>query len=300
MPEVKESTIDLRRFFQAVGNFGGQRALLTSPIEREDNTSNIEMLEDERQKITSTPLLVADWMDGIQASLLITHKDHRPIYLNYTAAGAVSSWDTLSGFKEKLEVVCSEVEWDWLYPLAQGLEVTPLGINSPPELEQRAISHLATRRASLEKLLAEELFRKRRKGNLVVDGSLLQRPVNKKIIGVIKSTVRKYLPDESVLWGMPAGWRSPMFKIPKGHGAPADRFSAYVRLFSANDKAWSFGLVRIETFDPTLINPMAARCILEKQNPAAGDPRFDRHLYPIRACEELLRARRPNVFTMDL
>lgn len=291
--------INLRAFFQAVGSFGGQRALLSAPLERETIDTPVIMLETERSKVEALPLDVGAYLDGIQASLLITHKEHRPIYLCYSAAGAVAGWNKLLGIREQLEIVCSEADREWLNEIRQGLELSELNTSSPPDLERAALAFLGKRREELEKELAQDLVDEDF-GYIVVDGSLTNRPYQRDMVGVVKTTLKRYLPDESVLYGMPAGWRSPRFKIPAGYGSKHDRYSCYVRMFDASSKAWSFGLVRLETYIPELLEPLAARCLEERQSPAGGDPRFDRHLRSIKSCEEMLRARRPSIFTLEV
>jgi hypothetical protein len=131
----------------------------------------------------------------------------------------------------------------------------------------------------------------------VVDGSLVARPIRDRVVGVVKTTNRRYLPDESVLWGLPAGWRSPRFKIPEGSqnvGAP--RYSCYLRLHDASRQAWNFGLIRLETFDLDLLEPLCALALEERQPAGSLDRRYDRHLAGVRAVEDLLRARRPSIF----
>ena len=71
-----------------------------------------------------------------------------------------------------------------------------------------------------------------------------------------------------------------------------------MRLHDANSQAWSFGMVRLEAFNPDLLDPLAARALNERQGPHSGDGRYDRHLVSVATCEKLLCARRPMVFDL--
>lgn len=134
-------------------------------------------------------------------------------------------------------------------------------------------------------------------GPLVCDGSLLARPQSPLLNGVVKSTRTKYYKDETVLYGMPQGWRSPIFRIPSGSdGCPVDRYSCYVRLHDARFHAWTHGLIRLETFDPAQLEPLAARALVERRSASSGDGRWDRHLLSVATTEKVLRSRRPDVF----
>ena len=130
---------------------------------------------------------------------------------------------------------------------------------------------------------------------LVLDGDLRSRGSAEGLVSVAKTLRTRYLPDESVLVRLPHRWRSPVFRI--SDGASADRYSCYLRMLDASDQSWSFGLVRLEAFDPELLDPLAALCLSQRQGSRSGDRRFDVHLAPVRACEELLRARRPAAFS---
>ena len=116
---------------------------------------------------------------------------------------------------------------------------------------------------------------------------------------MVKSTRTKYYKDETVLYGMPQGWRSPMFRIPSGSdGCPVDRYSCYVRLHDARFHAWTHGLIRLKTFDPAQLDALAARALVERQSAQSGDCRWDRHRLSVATTEKVLRSRRPDVFDL--
>lgn len=289
---------DLRRFFRSVGRFSGERALTSTPPEREEPDAPAELLDASIRRITADPLPVAAFVDGVQAALLVTHRAHRPVFLNYVAAGAVGPGARCIGLRERLTVVCSTLDREWVDSLDSSIPVEELPVELPPEVERAAIQVLGGDRELLERSLVEALC-EQETGVLALDGSLVGRPFDEDLVGIVKSTRKKYLSDESCLFGLPAGFRSPRFKIPAGTaGSGHDRYSCYVRMFDASSKAWNFGLIRLETFHPDLLDGLAARCLAERQSPAGGDARWDRHLASVRAVEEFLRARRPAVFSM--
>lgn len=296
---TEPQTHDLRDFFRAVGHFSGQRALTSSPSERLEPNTPAVLLEEDNQFVTSPPLEIAAFVDGIQASVCVTYRAHRPVYLNYVAAGAVGAGAKIVGLREKMTVLCSSEDTPWVQSLGQNIPIEELASSDPMEIERGALATLAGDRESHERHLVEDLVAQGT-GMLCLDGALVGRPALASLVGVVKSTGRKYLSDESCLYRLPAGWRSPIFRIPENTaGVAPDRYSCYLRLFSAENKAWNFGLIRLESFSPDNLDALAARALRERQSPAGGDPRFDRHLSSIRACEEAMRSRRPAVFAIS-
>lgn len=286
---------DLNDLFRAMGRFRLERALNDTPAERPMVEHPVELLDDNPAQVSGPPLVPAGFVDGVQASLCLTHRSHRPLYLNYVAAGCVGPGAEVVGLRERLSLVCSQADREWVDQLNSPFIVDELASVTPPDLERLAVQLLGGERETLERALVEDMVAAG-KGVLVLDGSLVGRPPLRQLVGVVKTTRRRYLTDEGVLFNLPAGWRSPRFKI-ASPGLP-ERFSCYLRLFDASERQWSFGLVRLEAFDPDLLDALAALALDERQHPAAGDPRFDRHLTSVRACEDVLRARRPAVFTL--
>jgi hypothetical protein len=289
---------DLRSFFRAVGGFSPEHALLQAPLVRADCQGVVEMLDKESSKVTSEPLKVEAFIDGIQSALCITYREHRPVYLTYTAAGAVGAHSKLLEMNEKLCVVYSRADSEWISSLNTSIPGIELLQERPDELTNAAISQLGAQRDTLERALVSSLVDSGHT-SLLIDGSLLGKTYRPELVGVVKSHATKYLLDESALWSLPAGWRSARFKLPIGmQGSTTDRYSCYLRMHSAQFQAWNFGLIRLESFDPDLLDPLAALALNEKQASASRDKRYDRHLAGVRAVEDVLRARRPSVFTL--
>jgi hypothetical protein len=287
---------DLREFFHALGYFSTSRALTEAPPVRLECDVPVEMIDTDPALIDAVPLVAAGFVDGIQNAVCVTYRGHRPVYLTYVAAGAGSSDGRLVTVRERLQVVVSQVDAEWLREIGTPIPSVELVEDRPDEVASAALSLLAGDREALERAVVSSLA-DGDTGHVVVDGSLVARPIRDRVVGVVKTTNRRYLPDESVLWGLPAGWRSPRFKIPEGSqnvGAP--RYSCYLRLHDASRQAWNFGLIRLETFDLDLLEPLCALALEERQPAGSLDRRYDRHLAGVRAVEDLLRARRPSIF----
>jgi hypothetical protein len=296
MSAQENDIIDLREFFHALGSFSPSRALTEAPAIRTECDVPVEMIDTDPAEITATPIEVEGFIDGVQAALCVTYRAHRPVYLTYVAAGVGSTEGRLLAVKERLEVLHSQLDTEWVETIASGIQTVELTETRPDELASAAIAVLGGERETMERSLVEEIV-DTRNANLVVDGSLVGRPVRRQLLGVVKTTMRRYLPDESVLWGLPVGWRSPRFVIPSGsQGVRAPRYSCYLRLHDASHQAWNFGLIRLETFDLDQLEPLCALALVERQPAGSHDRRYDRHLAGVRATEDLLRARRPTVF----
>lgn len=64
------------------------------------------------------------------------------------------------------------------------------------------------------------------------------------------------------------------FELPATRQGDETRFSAYVRLVAASPASpWELGLVRVETWDPALLEAAAAICLANAQDPTSADRR---------------------------
>lgn len=291
----RTSGYDLRALFQSVGNFSGHRSLTAEPVERIPPNNPATLLDASPAEVSAEPIEVGAYLDGIQAALDVSYRGHRPVHLLYVAAGAVNHLYEPVGLREELVLTCSAIDRDWAEGLDGGVPIEVIEEEVPTELERLSLALLAGKREGLERRLTTELA-EQGQTPIIVDGSLAGRPSDVELLGVVKTTRHRYLEDESCLFGLPAGWRSPRFLLPSRDGGESERCSAYVRMVPAANLPWDFGLIRVETFDPDTIDPLAARCLSERQVAASGDQRWDRHLTGVRRTEEFLRARRPWVF----
>lgn len=289
---------DLRSLLRSVGGLagGGSGALLSAPSERPDVSSDIEIIDTDPSEVVASPLDTLAFVDGIQNARVLSWRDHRPVYLTYVAAAAVGSRLTVHALDERIALVCSTEDEDWVRSLGGSLPVRLLAATGPSEVENAAFAFLGAAREEAERAITDELMAQPGTGALVLDGTLVGRPSDPRCVGVVKSTDRRYLTDEQVLWDLPVGWRSPRFIIPPGHGSGVTRYSCYLRLFPHANRPWNFALLRLEAFNPELLDLVAARCLAERQGPGAPDSRWERHLGGVRMVEEYLRSRRPAVF----
>lgn len=285
---------DLRTLFKAVGRVGG-RGGENAAVERTDSAEAVELLEHHPLEVACPPAAVSGFVDGIQAQMHLTHIERRPVSLYYVAAGALGERAIPTALVERMRIQCTEADLDWVGGLGSGIPVEILRGATPPELENEAQQEVGRARDAAERSVIDKLIVGEHTGLIVVDGSLLTRPRNNRVVGVVKTTRSRYLTDESVVWELRKGWRSPRFTI--GSGGTL-RYSCYVQLVEKQDGAWNLGLIRLESFVLDHLEPLAARCLEETQTRSSGDPRWDRHLGSVRAVEEFLRARRPAAFTM--
>jgi len=295
---VTDGPIDLRILFKSLGGFSGQRALESTPIEREKVDVDVELLDPGPVEVVSAPLVVEGFVDGVQASLCLTHREHRPVYLSYMGAGGLGKKARVLGVRERLFVACGSADVEFVEGLGSGIEIEELGGEDPPSLEREAQLLVGKERDRLERKLVTELL-EQGAGTLVLDGSLIGRDYDDRLVGVVKSANKQWLDDEGVLYGLGEGWRSPRFLIPGGgKSGGRDRYSCYVQMVDKSKGAWNLGLIRLEAYDPELLDPLAARALAERQGASGGDRRWDRHMASVRAVEEFLRARRPSVFAL--
>lgn len=286
---------DLRSLFKAVGRVGG-RVGDVAAVERKESEEAVELIDSNPLQIDRDTLAdVAGFVDGIQAHMHLTHRERRPVAMYYVAAGALERGANAVALVERLKLQCGEADKDWLEGLGSNIPIELLGGDTPPEMEISAVQAVGKARDSAERAVIDDLLARGGKGLIAVDGSLLARPRADRLVGIVKTTRSRYLSDERVIWNLQHGWRSPRFTIGTGNTL---RYSCYVQLVEKGDGAWNLGLIRLESFDPNHLEPMAAVCLAEVQSGSSGDPRWDRHLGSVRAVEEFLRARRPRPFTM--
>lgn len=287
-------SVDLRAFFDRLGGFGGAGGFELDIDERPEPENPAELIDTHPLDITGVeaePFSV--YVDGIQHALCATRVEGRPIHLLYAAAGgAVPSLGEMIGRRESLTISCAEPEAPMFDDL--GIPMVVHTEDNPPWLERRAGDLLAGLRETAEREATEEVLAYDPTRLVAVDGTLVGRTDNPRLVGVVKTTRRRYLADESVIYRLPEGWRSPRFILDSDG---ADRFSCYLRLFNPGRRRWDFGLIRIETRDPDLLDEACAAAWGGRSVPGS-DPRWDRHLAGMVLCEQMLKASRPIVFEL--
>lgn len=291
---VSSPRYDLRSLFRAVGSFAGGDPASTT-LERTEAAAEVSLIDAGCSEVTAEPVEVRGWVDGVQSRVVLRYFAHRPVSLAYVAAGAVDSAGALVHIDETLTLICAETDLDDVAELAATVGENPLPVRvvaSTDPLEAQLLSAAVV--DEMRNVAESDVVRHLCTAGvtpLVVDGDLRARRLEAKMIGVAKTHRTRYLSDESVLWGLPVGWRSPRFTIDAGGNRP--RTSAYLRLHDASARAWDFGLVRVECWDPDLIDAACAAVFANRQPPGVTDSRWDRHLGPVAWCEQALRDHRP-------
>lgn len=184
------------------------------------------------------------------------------------------------------------------------VDITPEGSESlplfPPLLYARAKQFVNRWREDLEKEIAARWCRAP-DGWLLVDGSLTIAPAVAacpQAAGIIKSHRTRFFDgdDARVLLNLRPGHRTSVFEPSIRHDAPVRSWYLRVRPAERRDVFW--GLVRIEmaVSNDTATADRISRWVLAETRPLSlPDARWDRLMYPIRDCEEFLRARAPRL-----
>ncbi len=290
--------VDIDALLAVIGVISGRRSD-TAPDPRTEPPVGAELLDEQPVKIDGEPLDVSAWLDGIQSSMALTYRHHRPIQLDYVAAGAVDNAGEPLQVAHQLTLACSAADRLWLDELPVHLpEVITTPATAPPEVMRDLVEDVGRRRAAMEQDLITALLAAHN-GQLVVDGTISGHLPDPQLAGVVKTTGHRWLADEQVLYGLQSGWRSPRFIIPPAAAGHTERYSCYLRMVDAAAAPWDFGLIRLETFDPELLDPLAARVLAARQRRSSGDARWDRHIEPIAEVEAVLRALRPPVYQLQ-
>jgi hypothetical protein len=282
---------DLADLVRRVSAAGGSlsSASVVDPPDREEPPVGVEVLDDPAE-VLAAPLVVQGFIDGIQAAVTLRYVMHRPVTLQYAAAACVHD-GVISAIDERLVITHAVADAEWVGEICGTIPTWACDEVDPHEVAKASVEHLRRLRERTERSVVADVAGR---GLVVVDGSIVGRMVSENVVGVVKTTRRRYLPDEVQLWSLQAGWRSSRFVIPAGDGAAKERYSCYVRLFDASARPWEFALVRLEAQDPELLEPLAALCLAQRQG-SGRDARWDRHLAGVRAVEDVLRARRPEL-----
>lgn len=285
--------IDLKPFLRAMGGIVTRGAL--DVPEREEPEIPAELLDAKPSKVNGTPYDKAVFIDGIQSASIVNYRSHRPITLMAASAGAIDQDMNPVKVLEDLEVICANEDVTWVQNVGCPVPVRGVTKETDPVTVERAIAaDLKTVRDQQEIQLAVDLLNELdEETRIFVDGHLANRPGDERLAGIVKTTNTRLLTDESVLWGLPEGWRSPRFLMPPHHGGVSDqRYSCYVRMRDASNSPWSFGLIRVESFNPDQLDDIAATALAYRQPSGTHDARGDRHIAPIARAEKWMRSRR--------
>ena len=177
----------------------------------------------------------------------------------------------------------------------------------PVRLAERGRAAVKRQRERLEAEVAGEWARAGAPGWLWIDGPAHISPdvmASGRAVGVIKSHRTHFLSAEQMrrVLVMEAARRSSVFR--PARPPVGEVHSWYVRLRSRVQRDLHFGLVRVEAAARPETAGLAdeiSRWLLGETAPLAlPDPRWDTVLYPIRDCEQYLRARMPTLWPDEL
>lgn len=255
------------------------------------------------------------FLDGIQRAEVRLYHDSVPIVYAYGAAVVRRRIDRRMGLFEspllaerealffpftllEPEVLQARgVRREMLRDTSDG-ELLPL---FPPVLHARAAQAVNAWRESIERELAEAWCRSSSSDEvLLADGTLTISPEVAecpRAVGVIKSHRTRFFDgnDMRTVLGLRAGERTSVFEPLTRRFTPVHSWYLRLRPTEGHDVFW--GLVRIETAagpdSADRADRISAWLLNEVAPPALPDSRWDRLLYPIRDCEQFLRARAP-------
>lgn len=184
------------------------------------------------------------------------------------------------------------------------VDITPEGSEPlplfPPLLYARAKQFLNVWRERIEQEVALR-WCAAPEGWLLVDGGITGGRVLascERVAGIIKShRTRFFDADEArVLLNLEAGQRTSVFEPAIRPGTPVRSWYLRLRAPTRHDPFW--GLVRVEvaaTHEPEVADRISRWLLAETRPLSLPDARWDRLIYPIRDCEEFLRARAPRL-----
>jgi len=263
----------------------------------------------------------AYFLDGIQKSRLAFTWGDIPVLWGFAAAcvrqrGPDRRMKTLEGMVATCEAL--------FFPagLAQDAPCSAFGltcIDSSPQARRKeeaehpayirqynteALSHA---RQELERDLVRRWAELRTGGWLLVDGSLpgtREDADHRGIVGVIKSHQARYFDgaQQALVTRLPEGHRTSVFQ-PHRRGGYQPVYSWYLRLRDNAFQDPNFGLIRVEARADAetlqLAGDISGWVLSERTPLSLPDGRWDRMIYPIRDCEQYLRAIAPSAVEME-
>jgi hypothetical protein len=268
------------------------------------------------------PLAFTAFLDGTQSSHALWYHDGLPVVRGTVAAVVrvrrsrlMGTWGRGPRVERRVYAPCAylpPVVCDALHalgvPVRDTTEPGPDGAPPSPHplaLLDRAVHFVQADRERAERELAEEWCRRQpvEGGLLLVDGSIQGSDLvaaARCVLGVVKSHRTLYAEGDAlrVVLGLGAGERSTAFRVSVGRRAPVASWYLRLRDPAGRDPMW--GLVRLEAALPDAGEPPAAaarrfdaasRAVLAEAAPLAlPDGRWDKMVYPIRDCEQFLKA----------
>lgn len=269
---------------------------------------------------SSHPNALCHFLDGIQRQRILYYEDVVPVVYAYLSAVVRSRADgrmcclRLQGTPSLLQhdglyAPLRYVDVDGLRQYGIPLRDTEVGEPLPthPALVQQAANRISNDRELMERELAQHWLRYLQDiGSeewLVVDGGIGEIASAKpetRVIGLAKTSMgveRSLTPEQMyVVYGLAKGERTSVFTISR-HRQPTV-YSWFLRMHDPQKGSLLFGLLRVEmpTSDELLrqVDQVSAWLLQDRVPLSMPDPRYDRLLYPMRDCEQYLRAIAPS------
>jgi hypothetical protein len=249
------------------------------------------------------------FLDGIQESRVVMHSRGVPIVWGRISAVIRRRADRRLTTWERPIVECriyaplSVIDPD----TRRTLDLVPLVDTSrsdddevlwrhPTHAREQALHAVQRDRERAERVLAERWCETMREP-LLVDGSISASDIvatHSCAVGVVKTHRQLYASSAllDVILGLTCGQRTPVVRIAPRNRTPVHSWYLRLRDGVAHDALW--GIVRVEvaeTADPAGRADEVSRWVLAERAPLAlPDSRWDRMAYPVRGCEEFLRA----------
>lgn len=269
---------------------------------------------------TSPPNALCHFLDGIQRQRILYYEDVVPVMYAYLSAVVRSrvngrmcclrSHDPPSLLqRDGLYAPLRYVDADGLRQNGIPVRDTEVGEPLPPHpaLIQQSANRISNDRELLERELAQKWLEYLQKSHseewLVVDGGIGEIAVTKpeaRVIGLAKTSVgvERSLTAEQMraVYGLAKGERTSVFAISR----PGQQtvYSWFLRMHDPQKGSLLFGLLRVEMpeSDRLLehVNQVSAWLLQDRVPLSVPDPRYDRLLYPMRDCEQYLRAIAPS------
>ncbi|GLC26063.1 hypothetical protein [Roseisolibacter agri] len=270
----------------------------------------------------AAPAVLVAFLDGTQASHVAHYDDGLPIVLGRVAAvvrarrgRTLHTW-ARPIVEHRLYAPCAHLSPATRavlasagVPVVDTTEPGPDGTVPAPHplaLLERAVHFVQADRERAERDLAERWCRRDGDGlraALCVDGSIQgseQLAAAPCVIGIVKSHRTMYAEGAALrtVLALARGERSTVFRVSVGRRQPVASWYLRLRDPAGRDPMW--GLVRLEAALPDRGDAPAAltqradaisRAVLAEVSPLSlPDARWDKLVYPIRDCEQFLRA----------
>lgn len=271
----------------------------------------------------SQPNALRHFLDGIQRQRILYYEGVVPVFYAYLSAVVRSRVDrrmcclqeaTPLRQRDALYAPLRYVDVGGLRQHGIPLRDTEPGepLPSHPALIQQAANRISNDREILERELAQQWLQwLRERGSedwLVVDGGIAELAStmpDAHLIGLAKTSTsveRALTPEQmQVVYGLRKGERSSVFAITRAGQAAV--YSWFLRLHDPAKGSLLYGLLRVEmpAAEGLLahVDALSAWLMEDRVPLSVPDTRYDRLLYPMRDCEQYLRALAPSTAQLE-